>query len=134
MGAAVKMTNSRIEKAESWLTEWADAQIRGIEVVNGYSSKSNLSLVTDMGFKVGGQQSRPLIHGQIGFDVVKAVQLALGAELSPRQMDACKHMYKPGPGSWDWRKRAEDAEHTYSKAQYFRLKEKSLWIVMKIKF
>lgn len=131
MGAAVKMTNSnRIAKAESWLTEWADAQIRGEDVVNGYANQSNLKLVTDMGFKVGGQCSKPLIHGYIGFDVVKAVDAALSNNMSKRQVKACIALFAPGRYSHEQRISVSN----YCKKGYWNLRHAALDLVMKIKF
>lgn len=125
------MTNtSRIAKAESWLTEWADAQIRGEDVVNGYANQSNLKLVTDQGFKVGGQCSKPLIHGYIGFDVVKAVDTALTNNLSGRQRAACIVLFAPGKYNHEQRIHAS----CYCKKGYWNLRHAALDLVMKIKF
>lgn len=130
MGAALQMGNCRIAKAESWLTEWADTQIRGVEAVNGYANQSNLKLVSDQGFKVGGQQSKPLIYGRMGPTVSAAVDLALKSGMSGRQVKACVVLFAPGKYSHEER----IAASMYCKRGYWNLRYAALDIVMKIKF
>ncbi len=120
--------DAKTEKAESWLTEWADAQLRGEDIVNGYSSKSNLSLVTDQGFRVGGQESMPLIKGRMGQDLVVAVERVLSANMSPRQRDACVYIFEPG--NIDWRERMEKAG--YKKTRYAELKVTAVTLVKRL--
>jgi hypothetical protein len=130
MGSALKMSDCRIAKAESWLTEWADAKIRGADIINGYSNKSNISLVSDQGFKVGGQQSRPLIHGRIGADVSVVVDLALKSGMSGRQVKGCIAVF--APGDFSHRERIEASG--YCQKGYWNLRQAALNIVIKIKF
>lgn len=114
-------------RAESWLTEWADAQIRGVDSqLSGYSSKSNISLVMDQGFGVGGQCSKPLVKGRMGAGIASAVDRVLREGLSPRQRIACIAIFQPGDKPE--KDRAKDSG--YQIARYYEIKRKAIWFVM----
>lgn len=102
----------KTDTAERALVEWSDAQIRGKDATqNGYSDKSNITLVTEQGRRVGGQGSKPLFFGRMGSDRVDVIDRVLTANLSPRQRLACIVIFAPGPGSD--RVRAEASGYSY---------------------
>lgn len=116
----------KTDAAERALVEWSDVQIRGRDATySGYSDKSNITLVTDQGRRVGGQGSKPLISGRMGADRVDVVERALTANLSPRQREACIVIFAPGPGS----DRVRAAASGYSYPRYRVIKKQVLTMI-----